>query len=70
MARTKQTARKSTGGKASPQATRHQGGEEDDAPGRRGEEAASVPAGDGGAAGDTQVPEEHGPPHPQAAVPK
>nr|CAD1835413.1 unnamed protein product [Ananas comosus var. bracteatus] len=62
MARTKQTARKSTGGRrrGSSWRRRRRGSRRRR---RGGEEAAPVPAGDGGAAGDPQVPEEHGAAH-------
>ncbi|VAI41912.1 unnamed protein product [Triticum turgidum subsp. durum] len=71
MARTKQTARKSTGGKAPRKqlATTIVRGEEVGPDHRRREEAPPLQARHGGAEGDPQVPEEHGSAHPQAALP-
>ncbi|VAI53306.1 unnamed protein product [Triticum turgidum subsp. durum] len=71
MARTKQTARKSTGGKAPRKqlATTIVRGEEVGRDHWGSEEAPPLQARHGGAEGDPQVPEEHGSAHPQAAVP-
>ncbi|KAI6683830.1 hypothetical protein NL676_029743 [Syzygium grande] len=69
MARTKQTARESTGGKAPAEAAGHQGGPEVGPGDRRGEEAAQVQARDGGAEGDAEVPEEHGAADLEVALP-
>ncbi|CAG11543.1 unnamed protein product [Tetraodon nigroviridis] len=69
MARTKQTARKSTGGKAPPEAAGHQGGAQERPGHGRREEASPLPARHGGPAGDPALPEVHGAAHPQAALP-
>uniref|UniRef100_A0ACD5WJJ2 Uncharacterized protein n=1 Tax=Avena sativa TaxID=4498 RepID=A0ACD5WJJ2_AVESA len=70
MARTKQTARKSTGGKAPrKQLASIVRGEEVCPDDRRREEAPPLQARHRRAPGDPQVPEEHRPAHPQAALP-
>ncbi|KAH8052358.1 hypothetical protein JL722_10189 [Aureococcus anophagefferens] len=65
MARTKQTARKSTGGKA-PQAARHQGGAQVRPGHGRRQEAPPLPPGHRRAPRDPPLPEVDGAPRAQA----
>ncbi|CAM9131079.1 unnamed protein product, partial [Lampetra planeri] len=69
MARTKQTARKSTGGKA-PRKQLATKAARKSAPGhRRREEASPLPPRYRGSAGDPPLPEVHRAAHPQASLP-
>ena len=70
MARTKQTARKSTGGKAPEKATRDQGRAQIRAGDWWRQEAAQIPPGYRRVERNPQVPKVHGIAHQKVAVPK